>query len=52
MYGIDQCDEIIRLIDDVLNDNRSVNEPFVHMERPHVAVDREPLRATITFVLT
>ncbi len=29
MYGIDQCDEIIWLIDDVLNDTvRSTNHSF------------------------
>jgi hypothetical protein len=48
MYGTDQCDEIIRLIDDVLNDNRAGNEPVAHMERPNVAVDHEPLQPTIT----
>ncbi len=48
MYGIDQCDEIIRLIDDVLKDNRPANEPVAHMERPHVALDHEPLQATVT----
>ncbi len=32
MYGIDQCDEIIRLIDEVLRDNRPANEPVAHMD--------------------
>ena len=32
MYGIEQCDEIIRLIDDVLADNRRDDGPAAPVE--------------------
>jgi hypothetical protein len=46
MYGIAKCDEIIRLIDDVLRDNDPSQEPARLVDNRHgLASNNEPITA-------